>query len=56
MEPWALEDVEVLQARAEEVGQIPAHRERYDWAVARAVALLPVLAEFLLPLVRLGAG
>ena len=28
------------------------HREQYDWAVARAVATLPVLLEYLLPLVR----
>jgi 16S rRNA (guanine527-N7)-methyltransferase len=51
-----LENVEVLQARAEEVGQHPAYREKYDWALARAVAILPVLAEYLLPLVRLGGG
>ncbi|MEZ0397067.1 MAG: 16S rRNA (guanine(527)-N(7))-methyltransferase RsmG [Anaerolineales bacterium] len=49
-----LEQVEVLTARAEEVGQMPAHRERYDWAVARAVANLPILSEYLLPLVRVG--
>jgi len=36
------------------LGQLPAHREKYDWAVARAVAILPVLAEYLLPLVRVG--
>jgi len=47
-------DVEVLQIRAEEVGQLAAHREHYDWAVARAVANLPVLAEYLLPLVQMG--
>lgn len=51
-----LEKVQVLQARAEELGQQPAHREQYDWAVARAVANLPVLVEFLLPLVRVGGG
>ncbi len=44
----------VLPRRAEEVGQDPAHRERYDLAVARAVAPLPVLLEYLLPLVRVG--
>jgi 16S rRNA (guanine527-N7)-methyltransferase len=49
-----LETVEVLTARAEEVGQIPERRESYDWAVARAVANLPVLSEYLLPLVKVG--
>ncbi|PWH14388.1 MAG: 16S rRNA (guanine(527)-N(7))-methyltransferase RsmG [Anaerolineae bacterium] len=49
-----LDGVEVLTARAEEVGRDPKHRETYDWAVARAVANLPVLAEYLLPLVRVG--
>ena len=49
-----LEQVEVIQARAEELGQKSGHRERYDWAIARAVANLNVLSEYLLPLVRLG--
>ncbi|GAP11572.1 16S rRNA m(7)G-527 methyltransferase [Bellilinea caldifistulae] len=49
-----LEDVTLLQARAEALGQDRAYREQYDWAVARAVATLPVLAEYLLPLVALG--
>lgn len=49
-----LEGVEVIQERAEVLGQQTAHRERYDWAVARAVAILPALAEYLLPLVRVG--
>ena len=51
-----LERVEVLQARAEALGQQPGRRERYDWAVARAVANLPILAEFLLPFVRVGGA
>jgi 16S rRNA (guanine527-N7)-methyltransferase len=46
--------VAVVKARAEDLGQDPVHREQYDLAVARAVAELPVLAEYLLPLVRLG--
>jgi 16S rRNA (guanine527-N7)-methyltransferase len=33
---------------------MPVHREAYDLAVARAVAALPVLAEYLLPLVKVG--
>ena len=49
-----LENVEVLKARAEEVGQMPAHRESYDYAVARAVASMNVLSEYLLPLVCIG--
>jgi 16S rRNA (guanine527-N7)-methyltransferase len=49
-----LRDVTILHARAEEVGVDPRHREQYDGAVARAVARLPVLAEYLLPLVKVG--
>lgn len=49
-----LKGVEVLHARAESIGVDPAHREVYDWAVARAVAPLAVLSEYLLPLVRVG--
>jgi 16S rRNA (guanine527-N7)-methyltransferase len=51
-----LENVEVLQTRAEEIGQLAKHREHYDWAVARAVANLPILVEFLLPLVHVGGS
>jgi 16S rRNA (guanine527-N7)-methyltransferase len=51
-----LQGVEVVQERAETLGQNPAYRERFDWAVARAVAILPVLAEYLLPLVRVGGS
>jgi 16S rRNA (guanine527-N7)-methyltransferase len=49
-----LEGVEVINARAENVGQDLRHREQYDWAVARAVANLNVLSEYLLPLVKVG--
>src|SRR5581483_3059070 len=49
-----LENVEVLKARAEDVGQMKEHREKYDWAVARAVADMKVLAEYLLPLLKIG--
>lgn len=55
-EVLALENVTFIQARAEELGLSRNHREQYDWAVARAVANLPVLAEYLLPLVRVGGG
>lgn len=52
IEVLRLDGVDVLNARAEDVGKDPAHREKYDWAVARAVAKMNVLAEYLLPLVR----
>lgn len=49
-----LKDVEVVHGRAEALGQDLPHREQYDWALARAVAEMPTLAEYLLPLVRVG--
>ncbi|MEO8355151.1 MAG: 16S rRNA (guanine(527)-N(7))-methyltransferase RsmG [Chloroflexota bacterium] len=49
-----LEHVDVVQARAEDLGQNANHREKYDWAVARAVANLNVLSEYLIPLVKVG--
>jgi 16S rRNA (guanine527-N7)-methyltransferase len=49
-----LDHVNVIQARAEDLGQKPDHREKYDWAVARAVANLNVLSEYLIPLVKVG--
>jgi 16S rRNA (guanine527-N7)-methyltransferase len=49
-----LDHSEVFTFRAEEIGQMPQYREKFDCAVARAVANLPVLAEYLLPLVKLG--
>jgi len=51
-----LEQVDVIQARAEDLGQNPEHREKYDWAVARAVANLNVLSEYLIPLVKIGGS
>jgi 16S rRNA (guanine527-N7)-methyltransferase len=51
-----LDKVEVIPARVENVGQSPRHREQYDWAVARAVANLATLAEYLLPLVHIGGA
>ncbi|MGD0708770.1 MAG: 16S rRNA (guanine(527)-N(7))-methyltransferase RsmG [Anaerolineaceae bacterium] len=56
IEKLGLEHVEVVQARAEDLGQMLEYRERFDWAVARAVANLQVLAEYLLPLVRVGGS
>ena len=49
-----LEGVTVLHARAEELGKDPNYREKFSVAFARAVAPLPSLAEYCLPLVRTG--
>jgi 16S rRNA (guanine527-N7)-methyltransferase len=54
VEGLGLESVTVVHARAEDVGQMAEHRQTYHWAMARAVAQLQVLAEYLMPLVRLG--
>ncbi|MCP4361975.1 MAG: 16S rRNA (guanine(527)-N(7))-methyltransferase RsmG [Chloroflexi bacterium] len=49
-----LSDVQVITERVELIGQQAAHRARYDWAVARGLAEMRVLAEYLLPLCRVG--
>jgi 16S rRNA (guanine527-N7)-methyltransferase len=49
-----LESVSIVTERAEVIGQKPDYREQFDWAAARAVAALPVLAEYLLPLCKVG--
>lgn len=41
-----------LHARAEDAGQNPKYREKFDCAVARAVASLPVLLEYCMPFVK----
>ena len=56
----ALRDTRVVWGRAETAGRTPpvssrpAEREQYDLVVARAVAELNVLAEFMLPFARVG--
>ena len=49
-----LDNVTLIHARAEDGGRNPALRETFDRAVARAVAPLSVLAEYLLPFVKVG--
>jgi 16S rRNA (guanine527-N7)-methyltransferase len=51
-----LRDVEIIHGRAEDLGRNPMYREQYDWALARAVVEMPALAEYLLPLVRVGGA
>lgn len=49
-----LPDLTVIPSRAELVGCDPARREAYHITLSRAVAPLPVLFEYALPLTRLG--
>jgi 16S rRNA (guanine527-N7)-methyltransferase len=51
-----LTDVSTVHARAEDAGKIPEHRQRYDFAFARAVAPLERLAGWLLPFVKAGGS
>lgn len=51
-----IDNYSALCARAEEAGKNKVYRERYDIATARAVAALPALAEYCLPLVRVGGA
>ena len=49
-----IEGVELIHSRAEDGGHNKALRERFDVAVSRAVAQLPLLSELCLPYVRVG--
>jgi 16S rRNA (guanine527-N7)-methyltransferase len=49
-----LEDVTVINARAEDAARQPEHRGKYDLAVSRAVASLDTLCELCLPFCRVG--
>jgi len=49
-----LENVEVLNTRAEEAAHLPLYREQFALVLSRAVALLPTLVELTLPFCRIG--
>ena len=53
-EELELGGVTYLHSRAEDAGRDPKFRERFDVATSRAVARINVLAEYMLPLVRVG--
>ncbi len=48
------QNVNVVNARAEDAAHDVAYREQYAVAIARAVAELPTLSEYLLPFVKIG--
>jgi 16S rRNA (guanine527-N7)-methyltransferase len=49
-----LQQVMVIKGRAEDLAHDPAHRQQYNLVLARAVAELPVVAEYTLPFCKLG--
>ncbi len=49
-----LTNVKCVHARAEDFGRNPDYRQQFDYAVARAVASMPVLLEYCLPLLKNG--
>lgn len=49
-----INDIEYVHGRAEDVGQNKNYREKFDFAVARAVAPLNILLEYCLPFVKVG--
>jgi len=49
-----LENVEVLNNRAEEAAHLPLYREQFALVLSRAVALLPTLVELTLPFCQIG--
>lgn len=49
-----LENIRTLHARAEDAGRHPKHRGAYDFVTARAVAKMPTLMEYTLPLAKIG--
>lgn len=49
-----LTNVELIHARAEEIGRNKSYREKFDLVVSRAVANIATLSEYCLPLVQVG--
>ena len=48
-----LDNIKLIHARAEEIGQNRDYREKFDISTSRAVANLSTLSEYLLPLVKI---
>ncbi len=49
-----LENIKAISERAEDLGMDKNYREKFDVAISRAVALLPVLVEYSLPFIKVG--
>lgn len=51
-----LKGMNIIQIRAEDAARDGAYREKFDYAVARAVARMNTLSEYCLPFVRVGGS
>jgi len=54
IEQLGLSSISACHARAEDVARDPLHREKFGIITARAVAELPVLLEYAIPLLEVG--
>lgn len=49
-----LDNIETIHSRAEELGINKQYRETYDVSISRAVAPMNILAEYLIPFIKIG--
>ena len=49
-----LSGIQIIQERVERLAKEETFRERFDWAIGRAVAQLSTLCEYMLPFVKMG--
>ncbi len=54
VEALSLDSLSVVNARVEDLGRDPDHRAAYDVATTRAVSHLAAIAEYCVPLLRVG--
>ena len=53
-EAIGINDIEIIHSRAEDLAAQKGYREEFDYATTRAVSRLNVIAEYMLPFVKIG--
>ena len=53
IEKLNLKNIKAIHGRAEDYGRDKNHREKYDVAIARAVASLNILLEYMMPFIKI---
>lgn len=56
LEECQIRNINTVHGRAEDIGQNLEYREKFDYCVSRAVAVLPVLLELCTPFVKVGGS